>query len=77
MERNIGPNIIINTDNILPKIVIGTLSQYHKVAIVTTAHHIASGMFANIGFLPFSTLYITKDQISQTIKKSVKAILYL
>lgn len=77
IDKNIGQKIIIKLDNIFHTIVTGTLSQYHTVAIVTTAHHIASGIWENIGLLLFSILYIKNDQINQTIKKSVKAILYL
>ena len=77
IDKKIGQNIIIKLDNIFHSIVSGILSQYHTVAIVTTAHHIASGIWENIGLLLFSTLYIKNDQINQTIKNNVNAILYL
>ena len=56
IDKKIGQNIIIKLDNIFHSIVSGILSQYHTVAIVTTAHHIASGIWENIGLLLFSTL---------------------
>lgn len=56
IDKNIGQNIIIKLDSIFQSIVIGILSQYPTVAIVTTAHHIASGICENIGLVLFSTL---------------------
>jgi hypothetical protein len=56
IDKNTGQKMIIKLDIIFPNIVTGTLSQYQTVAIVTTAHRIASGIFANIGFVLFSIL---------------------
>lgn len=77
IDKKIGQKIIINHHKILHSIVTGTISPYQTVAIVTNAHHIASGIESNIGLCHHSTQYTVNDHINHTIKNSVKAIWYL